>query len=211
MVSSLNYLQETDLYEREKPYFSNVPATDGRHTNQKAQTYEDVTFKDVRGHERGFSLDTQGFEIVEYDDGVQDEDFDSDHWIEQNYYPVVHRVLQKALGSVSVHIFDHTVDAPQAHSLKLTVLTRICRFASGSSRTRWVITTGSTVNRVTLHTLASIFAMIVNHRSMLLTAPPDQTTLSGRNRVIFHTGEEAERLLQGRCQIIKHVHPSINK
>ena len=111
VTASINYTAPLELYTREKPFYSNVPAPDGRQSNQVAWKYDNVEFHDIRRHLGDFTLDKNGFEVFQY--GEEPEDgtsrFDSTSWIEKHYYPVVEKVLRARFGDVDVKIFDHTV------------------------------------------------------------------------------------------------------
>lgn len=109
VVSSINYTAPIDLYKREKPFYSNIPAPDGRQSNQQVLTYENIIFHDIREKLDEYRIDEQGFEIVKIEDQVPDGDFGSDSWIRENYYPVVERLLKDRFGEVEVLTFDHTV------------------------------------------------------------------------------------------------------
>ncbi|VUC20826.1 unnamed protein product [Clonostachys rosea] len=109
IITSLNYTAPLPLYKTEKPFYSNVPAPDGRQSNQVAWSYPDIQIRDIRSQLEEFTLDTHGFEVVKYGIEGIEENFDSDKWIEQNYYPVVHDLLKSHFGATSVKIFDHTV------------------------------------------------------------------------------------------------------
>jgi hypothetical protein len=109
VISKLNYTAPLDLYEREKPFYSNVPLPNGVQSNQKAQLYDNITFHDVRDEIHAFDIDDQGFEVLRYKDTIPDGDFDSDVWVRSEYYPVAERVLRDRFGDVDILIFDHTV------------------------------------------------------------------------------------------------------
>jgi hypothetical protein len=111
VIASINYTAPLALFEVEKPFYSNVPAPDGRQSNQVAWTYNNIEFTDIRGRLDDFELDVNGFEVFEFGPSVEDEShkFDTDAWIEKDYYPAVERVLKSRFGDVGVVIFDHTV------------------------------------------------------------------------------------------------------
>jgi len=113
VTSSINYTAPLGLYSREKPFYSNVPAPDGRQSNQVAWKYDNIEFHDIRRHLEDFDLDKNGFEILRFGEEAKDEAsaFDSEVWIQQHYYPVVERVLRSRFGDVDVEIFDHTVSS----------------------------------------------------------------------------------------------------
>jgi hypothetical protein len=114
ITSSINYTAPLDLYKVEKPFYSNVPAPDGRQSNQVAWKYDGIEFHDIRTELDRFTLDQNGFEIFQFGEEVDKEadKFDSDHWIEQNCYPAVENLLKARLGDVDVKVFDHTVGLP---------------------------------------------------------------------------------------------------
>jgi hypothetical protein len=111
VTASINYTAPLPLFKVEKPFYSNVPAPDGRQSNQVAWTYGNIKFTDIRGNADDFDLDVNGFEVFQFGPRVEDESdkFATDAWIENEYYPVVERVLKSRLGDVDVVIFDHTV------------------------------------------------------------------------------------------------------
>lgn len=113
VTASINYTAPLELYNTEKPFYSNVPAPDGRQSNQVAWKYDNIEFHDIRGHLKDFNLDKNGFEIFQFGKEAKDEAsaFDSESWIEKHYYPVVERVLRARFGDVDVRIFDHTVSS----------------------------------------------------------------------------------------------------
>ncbi|KAK3072347.1 hypothetical protein LTR53_006997 [Teratosphaeriaceae sp. CCFEE 6253] len=70
---------------------------------------QEVTIEDVRGREKDFDMNTNGFGVIQ---GVQSEekDFTDDEHIKQVYYPEVERLLlENAPGAKRVFLFDHTV------------------------------------------------------------------------------------------------------
>ncbi|KAK3385799.1 hypothetical protein B0H63DRAFT_523115 [Podospora didyma] len=114
VVSSINYTAPLELYRTEKPLYPNVPAPDGRQSNQVAWRYHDIEFRDIRNNMDGYTLDTNGSEIFRLEDKAQVNedaaDFDSNAWVEAEYYPVVERVLKAQFRDhIGVKVFDHTV------------------------------------------------------------------------------------------------------
>lgn len=66
-----------------------------------------IRIDDGRGREQEFTLDRNGFAIVEAPSAVRD--FYADDEVKQTYYPEVERLLREKLGVSRVVIFDHTV------------------------------------------------------------------------------------------------------
>ena len=67
----------------------------------------DIRIEDARGREDEFTLDRNGFQLVQAPSSVTD--FYSPEEVERVYYPEVEQVLKKTLGATRVQIFDHTV------------------------------------------------------------------------------------------------------
>ncbi|KAI1128108.1 hypothetical protein F5Y10DRAFT_180440 [Nemania abortiva] len=114
-TASVNYTIPLDLYQVEKPFFSNVPAPDGRQSNQVACAYPGTKVQDIRGKESQFNLDSHGFEIVKFGPETTSGNFDSDDWIQSKYYDIVEAVIKARLGEVRVKVFDHTVRKRKTH------------------------------------------------------------------------------------------------
>ncbi|KAF7795337.1 hypothetical protein EIP86_006494 [Pleurotus ostreatoroseus] len=68
-----------------------------------------VTIRDARGNEKKYnlSLDTSGFQFVEYPTTVTD--FTDEETITNVYYKEVEEILKKVAGAKRVFIFDHTI------------------------------------------------------------------------------------------------------
>jgi hypothetical protein len=110
VVSSIGYLKKIGVYKTEKPYYCNVPLPNGRQSNIVSSRYANIALTNIRPNLLDYTLDVQGFEAIKYDGKpYSPEDFSSDSWIEQNYYPMIENVLLKRFGNVIVKIFDHTV------------------------------------------------------------------------------------------------------
>ncbi|KAK5654036.1 hypothetical protein OQA88_7714 [Cercophora sp. LCS_1] len=192
-ISSINYTAPLALYESEKPFYSNVPAPDGRQSNQVAWTYPDILFQDIRDRLTEFDLDVTGFEIFQFGDGIGDETrgFEADAEIERHAYPVIERVLKARFGDVDVVIFDHTVRRRRAAAqlqlahdeIRATRQPSLSAHCGESD----VSSTAPTPDRC----------------SRIPAPEADQTGLSGENRIKLHMGDRAPDLLKRRCRIIK--------
>lgn len=67
----------------------------------------EIRIEDARGHENEFTLDRNGFALVQSTSLVRD--FYDPAEVEKVYYPEVERLLRAELGVDRVVIFDHTV------------------------------------------------------------------------------------------------------
>jgi hypothetical protein len=67
----------------------------------------EVRIEDARGREGEFTLDRNGFALVNAPTRVND--FYSPEEVKNIYYPEVERLLKEQLGASRVFVFDHTV------------------------------------------------------------------------------------------------------
>lgn len=101
------------MYDTEKPFFSTVPFTktkDAQATMSNVKSvYKTVLLNNIRGREKQFTLDINGFEIVQkqttysaWEDGPS---------VVSKHYPEMESLLKKHLKADKVVIYDHTVSA----------------------------------------------------------------------------------------------------
>jgi hypothetical protein len=103
LTATLHYLKrgsEKPVYYRTEPP-PGVPQWNG------IDDPRDVRIEDARGREAEFTLDRNGFALVESPTAVTDF-YDPDQ-IKRTYYPEVERLLRGALGASKVFVFDHNV------------------------------------------------------------------------------------------------------
>lgn len=110
-TASLKFLQWQELYEIEKPFqiFINIPddAEDKRTTNL---VFEDVpvVINDVRGNQKTFTLNANGFQFLKHSFVL--DHFDNKQSIEDIYLPEVEKLLRKEIEDVDkVFFFDWRV------------------------------------------------------------------------------------------------------
>lgn len=108
---TLKFLDWQELYETEKPFqiFINIPdeAEDKRTSNL---VFEDVetAVHDVRGREKDFDLDKNGFRFLRHSSSL--DDFHNKELIEKIYLPEVEALLRKEVEGVDkVFFFDWRV------------------------------------------------------------------------------------------------------
>jgi hypothetical protein len=103
VTATLHYLkrgpEKPTRYAKEPP--PGVPAWNG------VEDLHDVLIADGRGRESEFTLDRNGFAILEAPSQVRD--FYARDEVERVYYPEVERLLRDALGASRVFVFDHGV------------------------------------------------------------------------------------------------------
>lgn len=124
VVSSIGYLRQLSLYKTEKPYYCNIPLPNGRQSNIISSRHTDIILTNIRPNLLEYTLDKQGFEVVKHDgEAYSPNEFSSDSWIEQNYYPTIENILLRRFGNVIVKIFDHTVSSS---SVEMSIVINIC-------------------------------------------------------------------------------------
>jgi hypothetical protein len=109
-TSSLQFIKWNDLYKTEKPYqiFIDLPPDTPR-TNVQFED-KDVAFKDVRGDEDAFALDTHGFMMRHTDEIEGLNDDPTTEFMEKVYLPSVVELIKKEVqGADRVKIFDWRV------------------------------------------------------------------------------------------------------
>ena len=100
----LNYIVDTG----EKPV-SSSNASDGPRTTTHTGQYREhrVTICNGRVSREPFSLDREGFILVDHETKVAD--FYNDDQVRSVYYPEIERLVKEMTGAVKVFIFDHTL------------------------------------------------------------------------------------------------------
>ena len=109
-ISSLQFIKWTDLYKTEKPYqiFIDLPSSTPR-TNVDFEV-KDVTFRDIRGKETSFGLDTHGFMMHNTEETVDLDEDPTAEFMEKVYLPIVEKLVRKEVkGADRVKIFDWRV------------------------------------------------------------------------------------------------------
>ncbi|KAI1205233.1 uncharacterized protein F4807DRAFT_291240 [Annulohypoxylon truncatum] len=108
--SSIAFLSPMRLYEREKPFFSNIPffEIEGARQSNLRTLHEPVTVHDIRGKENAYTLEQNGFQLVKEEAFGTSKDFEDDSWIMKEYEPKVKEIIKRATGAERVEIFDFT-------------------------------------------------------------------------------------------------------
>ena len=109
---TMGYLPDHELYQVEKPFFSNVPffhIPGAKQHNIKTAYYEGIPVTDIRDNEDAISLDKQGFEIRRRTELFEEHLFADEEWIKRQYCPQTETFLKRELGATQVVCFDHTV------------------------------------------------------------------------------------------------------
>lgn len=109
--TSLYYLAPLEEYQRVKPYYVNWPVHNipgAEQTNLSHEKYP-VQVEDVRGQEGNFKLDECGFELLNHQTSLENDDFEDDAKIRMSYYPEMVELVKITLNASCAVIFEHTV------------------------------------------------------------------------------------------------------
>ena len=120
------YLEPLQLYQTQKPYHINLPASAlGAHaqSNEVSREYAGIRIENLRGFEDNFTLDKHGFQIVQDSHWADGPDgcthsagaapipsFEDDpDTVRKYYYPAIESLLKKSLRAQSAKAFTHDV------------------------------------------------------------------------------------------------------
>jgi hypothetical protein len=110
--TKLYYLARLEEYLTSKPYFVNWPVREvpgAEQTNLSHQAYNDIVVRNIRGSEKLFQLDRQGFQLVCHATSRSNDDFEDDALIRATYHPEIEDLIMTTLGASRVFAFEHTV------------------------------------------------------------------------------------------------------
>lgn len=112
-TNSIEFLKDLDRYATEKPFFCNIPILNvpgARQHNISTYAQPGVAVYDIRGREKFFTLNRNGFELKK-SLAVPPESANllEDDWVQQNYYRSVKQFLLDELKAETVLVYDHVV------------------------------------------------------------------------------------------------------
>lgn len=110
VVATLNFIKPLDLYESEKPYFLNIPGSEPGsqilQTNLEYAPHGDVPIEDIRDRISDFSLEKNGFQVMNYDAGTSD---DLQGFNVEAYCEEMAALVSKACDAVHAICYDYRV------------------------------------------------------------------------------------------------------
>lgn len=105
----MHFLTRDKLYEHEKPYQLKYVAAKGIPTsNIRLQKQEPIQVNSIRGQERQFSLEKNGFAVLKMDKEVPYDDFSNPEGI-RRYLNMVAEQLKTRLGADKVQVYQYVV------------------------------------------------------------------------------------------------------
>lgn len=205
--SRMSFLQPWSA-DKGNPYVRGAP-TDGFDSLNYSNLEYPVKIIDTRPNSSEYDINIHGFAYVE-DSSITEETLETlrandKERVAEEYYPQVERLVKEKTGATKVVIFDHTLrrrdptlnpkDNPNGREQPaglVRVLSLQCEIQQERAETNTLYNTG---------TLRPV------RRSVLicycLPSNCSRSSVGAIRRVHRHLGDEADRLLQGRAQIIK--------
>ncbi|MCJ1226945.1 hypothetical protein MMC12_003600 [Toensbergia leucococca] len=106
----LYFLKPNKLFNIEKPYAFKFPVEGGRvrPSNMETGVVEDITITDIRGYEKSFNMETNGFAVLSLNTGLEYEDFHQEEGI-FSYLRKIELLLKDYTGASRVDVFWHCV------------------------------------------------------------------------------------------------------
>jgi len=114
-IVRLNYFQDSEIFEHEKPYEILSQAPPGiERSNFQLRPGQPETIHDLRGLRTIFNLDRNGFQVVS--NTLKTSCFD-EATIKKDYLPSIEALLKSVEPDIDVHFFDWTVCNHHQHVL----------------------------------------------------------------------------------------------
>jgi hypothetical protein len=108
IISSIHFLKRSPVFLEEKPYAFRFDREDDSipQTNMTMEEVEGIAIANMRGAEDAFTLEKNGFEVMELQSKLAYEDFDDKTKIPV-YLRELEELLQRRLGANQVLVFRH--------------------------------------------------------------------------------------------------------
>ncbi|KAL8811536.1 MAG: hypothetical protein Q9200_001728 [Gallowayella weberi] len=124
--TSMHFLRRDELYNSEKPYQLKYAAAEGVPiSNFRLEKKEPIKINSLRGCEKEFSFDKNGFTVMKIDEDIPYNDFSDGAGI-RRYLDVVAAGLQNLLGADKVQVYQYVVRPgprrPSVEDMTLTIL-----------------------------------------------------------------------------------------
>ncbi|KAL8833096.1 MAG: hypothetical protein Q9170_004505 [Blastenia crenularia] len=117
--SAIHFLKPNSLYRHEKPYAFRfeLSSDDIPQSNMEMQKIEPINITDIRGSERDYSLDVNGFTIVRFESSLEYQDFYDPEKV-KIYLGELEELLKSYLKASEVKVFRHGIPLPMKKSKK---------------------------------------------------------------------------------------------
>ena len=111
VVGTLIFLKRLDRYEKEKPYCIHVPASavpGGKSSNEEDELVE-TNIQDLRRQKEVFSIDKNGFEVINCPPIMDYPSFSSKGMVETMFLPKIESAIKDKLGASHTWVYDWKV------------------------------------------------------------------------------------------------------
>lgn len=107
--STIWFLQESDLYSTVKPYSLAFTPQGSLPRDNIVRTEVHVSVSDLRGSSHSFSLEQNGFMLLNLDGQDHTVDWDSQEAVEKVHYPTVIAAVERAVPGARCRVLHHQV------------------------------------------------------------------------------------------------------
>ncbi|KAF2736408.1 putative CmcJ-like methyltransferase [Polyplosphaeria fusca] len=108
--ASLTFLKPDPLHDHEKPYRLRYDPGPGiPRTNCTTLSQENIVIKDIRGQEDAYSLDQNGFEVVELESELSPKAFLDIERVKDVWYDELSTMLKNRYGAKRVEVLEHGI------------------------------------------------------------------------------------------------------
>jgi len=109
VVTTMDFLADSKQYLGEKPYRLKFEPPAGLPRTNIQVDQQQQLIEDIRGREKDFTLENNGFTLVPFHVEMAIEDYDEEQKIKALYLPKVAELLKDMLRASRVQIFEHLV------------------------------------------------------------------------------------------------------
>lgn len=109
-ISSLTFLKRDPRWESERPYeLGFTPSQDNIPQSNAIYDSFDVEIEDIRDRQQVVQLDSHGFELVDFDCGLTDKQFNDKNIVLRDYLPAAVKLLKSKISAVRLQVSDFSV------------------------------------------------------------------------------------------------------
>lgn len=106
--ASIYFLTKNVRFQTEKPYAFRFPVETVQQTNMEMERRDSISITDMRGSESNFSMETNGFVVLNLESGMAYDDFHDSERVSA-YFRELEALLKSHLGASHVEVFRHGV------------------------------------------------------------------------------------------------------
>jgi hypothetical protein len=104
------FLQRADHHQEEKPYKLRYdPGDEIQRTNCTNESVDGIKVYNIRGGEHEFTIEKEGFAVVQLESKLTPEEFYDDDKVKMVYYEELKELLKNRSGATRVEVLEHGV------------------------------------------------------------------------------------------------------